>query len=190
MRVKHEQTHDDHCKQGYDFCRGEDITDFCSSSNSANVDERQQADQCGKNQRTREWIFGVRPEFAQVDYEQVGIGRRSCNLSQPQHPCSLNAHEPSKGNAGVEVRATGLLKARGHFREASHNHAHAGTGGENGVWTEIADESSDRRGQPEDATADDGINHQRDQAPATDGADEATVRMISRRRFHARAFVP
>src|SRR5208282_4310225 len=82
-----------------------------------------------------------------------------------------------------------LLKARRNFGKAADDHAHSGPGREHGIRAVVADECSHGRGQPKDSAADDGVHHQRNQAPAADGADEVVTRRVCRSRFHPRVCI-
>ena len=111
-------------------------------------------------------------KFSQVNHKQIGVCGGRGDLPEPEHPCGLNAHEAPEGDAGVEVGAAGLVKARRNLGEAGDDDAHAGAGGEHGIRAEVADERGHSRGKAEDSTADDGVHDERDQAPASDGADQ------------------
>jgi hypothetical protein len=132
----------------------------------------------------------VREELAKVNHEQVGIGCRRSDLCKPEHPCGLNAHQASEGNTGVKIRTPGLLKARGYLGEAAYDHAHSRTGRKYSVRTVITDKASYGGRKSKDATADDGVHNQRNQAPAADGADEFVARCADNSRFCHREFVP
>ena len=94
----------------------------------------------GENDGAGQRVFGVREEFAQINHKQVGVGGGRGHLAEPEHPGGLNAHEASEGDAGVEIRTAGLLKARGNFGEAADDDAHSGAGRQHGVGTVVADE--------------------------------------------------
>ena len=85
--------------------------------------------------------LGVREELAQINHKQVGIRGGRGHLAEPEHPCGLNAHQASEGDAGIEIRTACLLKARCNLGEAAHDHAHAGTSRKYGVGAVVADES-------------------------------------------------
>ena len=187
--LKHKQTQDNHCEQRHQLCCREQIAHLRSGAHAANVDESQQAHQRGENDGAGQGIFGVRKELAHINHKQVGVRRGRSHLPQPEHPRGLNPHQAPEGNASVKIRTAGLLKARGNFGKAAHDHAHSSPGREHGIGAVVADERSDGRGQAKDSAADDGVHHQRDQAPAADGADQVTARRVCRRRFHPRVCI-
>ena len=80
-------------------------------------------------------------ELAQVDHKQVGVRGGRSYLPEPEHPGGLNPRQASEGDAGIEIGATGFLKARRYFGEAAYDHAHPSASREYGVGTVVADES-------------------------------------------------
>ncbi len=150
---------------------------------AANVDESKKADQHGEDDGPGQRIFGMRKELAEINHEQVGVGSGRGYLAEPEHPCGLDSHEATEGDAGVEVRTAGLLKARSDFGEAGDDDAHSDARREHGVRAVVADEGGHGGGQSEDAAADDGVHHQRHQAPTADGADQMVAGRVWRR-FH------
>ena len=189
MMLKHKQTQNNYREQRHQLRCGEQIAYLRSGAHAANVDESQQAHQRGENDGAGQGILGVRKELADVNHKQVGVRRGRSHLPEPEHPGGLNPHETSEGNASVKIRTAGLLKARRNLGEAAHDHAHSGPGREHGIGAVVADERGHGRRQPKDSAADDGVHHQRNQAPAADGADQVMARRACRRRFHPRVCI-
>ncbi len=128
----------------------------------------------------------MRKELAQVNHKQIGVGGGRGYLAEPEHPCGLNAHQASEGDAGIEIGTASLLKARRNLGEAADDHAHSGAGREHSVWAVAADESGDGGGKPEDSAADDRVHDQRNQAPAANGADQFVAGRACGRWLHPR----
>jgi hypothetical protein len=127
---------------------------------------------------------GMRPELAEINHKQVGVGGWGGDLSEEKHPCHLNAHPASEGGASVEVGPSRLLKARSDLGKAAVDHRHSSSGQEHGQWAELPDETGDGGRESEYAAADYGIYHQRGEAPAADRADEVMTWMVWRRFRH------
>ena len=175
MLLKYEQTKNNHREQRHQLGSGKQIAYLRSGAHAANVDESQKADQHGEDESPWQRILGVRKELAQINHKQVGIGGGRGDLPKPEHPCGLNSHQASEGDAGVKIRTARLLKTRRNLGEAADDYAHSSAGREHRVGTVLADESGHGRGQPEDAAADDGVHYQRNQAPAADRADQVVA---------------
>src|SRR5580658_5819129 len=114
----------------------------------------------------------MRPELGEINHKQIGVGGRGGDLPEKKHPWHLNAHAAPEGGAGVEVGASGLLEMRGDLGETAEDYAHANSGQKHGHRAEFSENAGDGGGEPEYAAADDGIHHQRGEAPAADGAEE------------------
>src|ERR1700730_15632251 len=83
-------------------------------------------------------------------------------------PCDFESRQAPEGHARIEVRSASLAKLRGHFGEAAHDRSYAGCGHEITERARATQMGGDNRGKPEDAAADDGVDHQRRKAPASD----------------------
>ena len=83
-------------------------------------------------------IRGMRPELAEIFHKQIGIRGRGGNLPEAEHPCHLNAHAAAEGRAGVQVRATGLLKLRSHLGKTGEDHGHPSPGQQHGDRAELS----------------------------------------------------
>ncbi len=146
MALEHEHAHNDHGEQRHQLGCGEHVAHLRSGADATNVDEGEKTHEHGEDDGARQGIFRVRKELSQVNHKQVRVRGRRGDLSQPEHPGGLNAHQATESDSGVEVGTSSLLKARCDLGEATDNHAHSGAGREHGVGAVVADENCDLRG--------------------------------------------
>ena len=127
------------------------------------------------------------PEFTQINHKKIGVGCWSGHLAQAQHPCGLNPNHAAEGRARVQIGPARLMKIRGNLGVAAHDDGHPRAREENRQRAYFSDEIRDHRRQAKDPAADDGVDRERNQAPAADGADES--RCAGWRGFYHRGFV-
>src|ERR1700674_3397183 len=85
-------------------------------------------------------------------------------------PRDFESRQAPEGHPRIEVRSASLAKLRGHFGEAAHDRPDAGCRHEIAQRARTAEMGGYNRWKPEDAAADDGVDHQRRKAPAANGS--------------------
>src|SRR5882762_595597 len=118
--------HENH--QGQQLGDGEKVADPRSHPYAADVCSRETADQNGENHETRGWTLGLRPEPCQVINENAGNRGPGAYACQPQKPSRLEAQKTSESRFCVQVRSTGLLKARSNLGHTGGDYADSGSG--------------------------------------------------------------
>jgi len=165
-----ERTCNRYQKQRYQLGHRKHVTDLRAGPHPAIVDYGQDAVQERQNKESRKRIPGVRPELAAINHEQVGSGCRRCEAYQPKHPTHFNSHKTPESGARVEVGPAGLGKLRCHLRKAGHDDARRRPCQQYGPGAGPANKSRHVGRQSKYPTADDGVDHQRRQAPTPNGA--------------------
>ena len=119
MRVQPNNPERDHGEKWHEFRRGKEVADLRSCPHSEHVNEGKHADQDREDERAWQRVAGMRPELAEINHKQIGVGGRRGHLTEEEHPCHLNAHAASEGGARVEVGASRVLKAGSDFGKAA-----------------------------------------------------------------------
>lgn len=163
-------------EKGQDLRNGEEVADGGSLAGAESVNQRENSNEDGQDEEARPGLFCGGPEFGKVDDEQVCIRSRSCCLGEVEHPADENSGEAAEGGAGVEIGAPGIGELRGYLGVAGHNHAHGGSGEEDGGDAALAEKGGYGGGEAEDAAADDRIDGQSGQAPTADSSHETGLR--------------
>src|SRR5262249_46724580 len=108
-----------------------------------------------------------------------------------QQPSHLNSDEPPKRGACIKVWSPCLAELRTYFGETGHNDADCNPGNQHSERTKSAEQAPQIRGQTEDTTSYNGVNHQRGETPAANRADKIRLRAFrhSASLYHRRHFV-
>ena len=159
--------------EGQEFGHGGDVTDLRGRPHAAIIHCCEQTDEQAEDHKSGDRLSGMRIEFGQVVNEQVGVRCGSREAGEPQHPTHLNAHEAAERHASIQVRPASLSELRGNFGETGHDDTDRRSRQQHSNRTCSSYEASDRRGQPENSAADNGIHDQRGQTPAPNGSHQA-----------------
>ena len=156
-----------------EFGHGEDVTDLRACPHATIIHCCEQTDEQAEDHKSGDRLSGMRIEFVQVVNEQVGARCGSGEAGEPQHPTHLNAHEAAERHTSIQVRSAGLGELRRDFRETGHDDTDRRSGQQHRNRTCSSYQASDRRGQPENSAADNGVHDQRGQAPAPNCSHQA-----------------
>ena len=99
-------------------------------------------------------------------------------------PADLEADERAERRPREEIGAAGLAEPARHFGEAEHDDQRRDSANDDCQRTPRAGQDRERGRQAEHAGADDGIDDDRGQVPAPDGAHEGRLARSCRRRGH------
>ena len=157
--------------QRQEFCSDERVADQSSVADSAIVHEKQNSQQNGDDCQSRHGLRGLRPEFSEIDHEQIGISGAGGDASEHHHPSHLQAGEASEGGAAIDIGTASLRKLRCNLGVTGNDDCHGHAGEEHGERAELAQGSGDFGRQTKDAAPEDAIDGERDEAPASDGAN-------------------
>ncbi len=168
-----ERTRNRHQKQRHQFRHREHVADLRARPHPAIVDQRQDAIEKGQDKESRKWFLGVRPELATIDDEQVGGGSGRSQSHQPKHPAHFDSNQTAECGASVQIRTAGLGELRSHLGETGHDDARRRPRQQDRPGTGPANEPGDVGRQSKNSTADDRVDHQRRQAPSSNGAHQS-----------------
>ena len=87
-------------------------------------------------------------------------------------PGDFEGQQTPKGHPCIEKRSASLTELRGHFGEAAHDNSDACCGDKIGERALPAQIGGHNRGKAKDTAADNGIDHERSEAPAANGSYE------------------
>ena len=155
-----------------DFGDGEKIAEAISAGDAAIVHDGEKADEKSEGDSARDGRGHAREKFTEIGDEKIGDGGNGGDAREPGQPTVLNGEEASESDARVKIRAAGVLKLRCDFRHAGSDDGDGDEGNDKADGAETAEVRSNERGQAEDARANHGVDHERGEAPAADGAYE------------------
>jgi hypothetical protein len=164
---------DDEKREQAQLGDGEKITEPVAAGDSAIIYSGKKANENNKNAGACNGFRDGREEFGQIDDEEVGDGGGGGDARQPGEPAVLNGEKAAEGNASIEIGAAGILELRRDFRHARGDDGDDRESHEKAEGAPCAEASGDQRGKTKNAGADHGVDHERGEAPAADGANEA-----------------
>ena len=152
------------------------------------VRRRQGAEKQRDDRQSRQRLGRRRPEFPQVDDEQIHPGGARRQATEQHQPTHLQAREPSERVAHIQIGAAGLGELGRDLGVTGDDDHHARAGDQHGRRTRAPEQSRNHRGQSEDAAAEDAVDRECYHAPAADCADQLRLRG-ARRLVRHRALV-
>ena len=174
LRMAHEidRAGDAHHGQRQELRDHRDVADPRTGADAPVIDRRQRAEEDRNHRKPRERLGRRRPEFPEVNDQEVHGGGARGEPAQERQPAYLNPHETPERVPQIEVSSAGLVELRGNFRVAGNDDAHAGARDQHRPHTPLTHQCRDRRRQAEDAAAEDAVDRECYHAPAADGADQ------------------
>ena len=165
---------------------GKEVVPLRATLHAAVVDEREASEEENEEQNPHAVALRRGKEIGEMDREQVRAGRGGGDAGEQREPADQNGEQATQTLAGVKVGAAGGVEARGDLGETEHDEPVACRAEDPGPGRRGPDEARDRCRQAEDAAADDGAHHQRDEQAQAQRAGHDGGGRLGHGRFRCR----